>query len=105
MSEDVTLRTGKPLWRRIVDYPLVAMVIAILLFMITISVAGAVDKFAMPRIAGFTFEMKFDIIAIPLLIIVYELVIRRLGENPRDDYRDPQALRHLLLGIGAGLAI
>jgi membrane protease YdiL (CAAX protease family) len=59
----------------------------------------------MPPIAGFGFEMKFDLIAIVLLIILYELLIRRLGEHPRDDYRDPKALRHLALGVGGGLAI
>lgn len=104
MPKQVVAKHEGPLWRRIVDYPLVAMVIAVLLFVITISVAGAVDKLAMPRIAGFTFEMKFDILAIPLLIIVYELVIRRLGEHPRDDYRDPRWARNLLIGLGAGLA-
>ncbi len=105
MQQQVVAKHEGPLWRRIVDYPLVAMVIAVLLFVITISVAGAVDKLAMPRIAGFTFEMKFDILAIPLLIIVYELVIRRLGEHPRDDYRDPRWARNLLIGLGSGLAI
>lgn len=105
MDYPVTVSSGKPLWRRIADYPLVAMLIAVILYIFTISIAGALDKFAMPPIAGFDFEMKFDILAIPLLIILYLLVIRRLGEHPRNDYRDPRALRHLALGLGAGLLI
>jgi membrane protease YdiL (CAAX protease family) len=103
--DEVATTAEKPLWRRIVDYPLVAMVIATFLYVVAISIAGALDKTVMPPIAGFSFEMKFDILAIPLLIIVYELVIRHLGEHPRDDYRDPAALRHLLIGLGAGLGI
>jgi membrane protease YdiL (CAAX protease family) len=103
--EEVVTTADKPLWRRVVDYPLVAMVIAVVLYFVAISVAAALDKSLMPPIAGFTFEMKFDVLAIPLLIVIYELVIRRLGEHPRDDYRDPWALRHLLIGLGAGLAI
>jgi uncharacterized protein len=103
--DEVATAAEKPLWRRIVDYPLVAMVIAIFLYVVAISIAGALDKTVMPPIAGFSFEMKFDILAIPLLIIMYELVIRRLGEHPRDDYRDPAALRNLLIGLGAGLGI
>jgi uncharacterized protein len=95
----------KPLWRRIVDYPLMAMVIAILLYIVTVMVAGLLDRLLMPRIPGFTFEMKFDLLAIPLLLLLYELVIRHLGEHPRDDYRDPRWARHLLLGLGAGLAV
>jgi hypothetical protein len=105
MQQQVVAKHERPLWLRIVDYPLVAMVIAVLLFVIAITVAGALDKFAIPRIAGFTFEMKFDIVAIPLLIVVYELVMRHLGEHPRDDYRDSRWVRNLLIGLGAGLVI
>jgi membrane protease YdiL (CAAX protease family) len=95
----------KSLWRRMFDYPLVAMAVALLLFFATITLAAIVDELALPRIAGLTFEMKFDLVAVVLLILVYELVIRRLGEHPRDDYRDPHALRHLLIGLGAGAAV
>jgi uncharacterized protein len=105
MQQVATLSSGKPLWRRIVDYPLVAMVIAIILVIVTISIAGAASKLLIPPIRGFPFEMKFDLLAIVLLVLLYELVIRRLGEQPRDDYRDPHALRHLLIGLGAGFGI
>ena len=95
----------KPLWRRIVDFPLVTMVIAFALVIACFTVAVLAGKFAVPPIPGFSKEMKFDLIAIPLLIIVYELVIRRLGEYPRDDYRDPKAMRHLGMGLAAGLIV
>jgi membrane protease YdiL (CAAX protease family) len=95
----------RPLWRRIVDYPLVAMVIAVALYIVATVIAGALDALAMPPIRGFTFETKFDLLAIPLLIILYELVIRRLGEHPRDDYRDPFWVRRLAIGLGLGLAV
>jgi len=95
---------AKPLWRRIVDYPLVAMLIAIALVILTSGIAALIaDK--IPPVAGFTANMRFGVICGAFLIILYELVIRRLGEYPRDDYRDPKALRHFLLGIGAGLAV
>jgi hypothetical protein len=103
--DEVQAVQEKSLWRRIVDYPLVTMVIAVLLYVLTVVVAGLLDKLLMPRIPGFTFEMKFDLLAIPLLILLYMFVIRRMGEHPRDDYRDPKAVRHLLIGLGAGLGI
>ena len=105
MEDSVEIEKKRPLWRRIVDFPLVAMVIAVALFILATTIAAAIDMLAMPPIHGFTFEMKFDLIAVVLLIITYELVIRRLGEHPRDDYRDPRWFRHLLLGLGAGLGI
>ena len=95
----------RPQWRKFVDYPLVAMVLAVLVYTLTIMVAGVLQLFLVPPIPGFTFEMKFDIVAIPLLILAYELVIRRLGEDPRDDFSDRHALRNLGIGIGAGLIV
>ncbi|HEX5259225.1 MAG TPA: type II CAAX endopeptidase family protein, partial [Sphingomicrobium sp.] len=103
--EDIVEAKQRPLWRRIVDFPLVAMVIAVALFILATTIAAAIDLLAHPAIRGFTFEMKFDVIAVILLIITYELVIRRLGEHPRDDYRDRHWLKNLLLGLGAGLGI
>ncbi|HEX5238838.1 MAG TPA: type II CAAX endopeptidase family protein [Sphingomicrobium sp.] len=104
MEDSVEVKQ-RPLWRRVVDFPLVAMVIAVVLFILATTIAAAIDMLALPPIRAFTFEMKFDLIAVVLLVITYELVIRRLGEHPRDDYRDRRWLRHLLLGLGAGLAI
>ena len=95
----------KPLWRRIVDYPLVAMLIALALVILCFTVGLLIGQHLLPPIPGFTLEMKFDLCSIPLLILMYELVIRRLGEHPRDDYRDPQWLKHLGLGLGAGLVV
>jgi membrane protease YdiL (CAAX protease family) len=49
--------------------------------------------------------MTFEIVAVPMLIILYKLVIRRLGEHPRDDLRVAGALRPLLFGLAIGLVI
>lgn len=100
-----TSTSGKPLWRRIVDYPLVTMILAIAMFIVTITIAAAIVKLVPLKIPGFTFDLKFDLLAIVLLILLYELVIRRMGEHPRDDYRDPKALRRLLIGLAAGFAV
>ena len=105
MEQAETLPSGKPLWRRIVDYPLVTMILAIVLFIITITIAAAIVKLVPLKIPGFTFDLKFDVLAIVLLLLIYELVIRRMGEHPRDDYRDPKALRRLLIGLVAGFAV
>jgi membrane protease YdiL (CAAX protease family) len=105
MQRSIAVVKERRLWRRIVDFPLVAMLIAVALYIVATIIAGALDALVMPPIRGFTFEMKFDLLAIPLLLILYELVIRRLGEHPRDDYRDPLWLRRLLIGLAAGLAV
>ncbi len=105
MEQMVAQAPKKPLWRRIVDFPLVALLIALVLVIIGFTVAFLIGRYLIPPIPGFTLEMKFDLIAIPILLLLYRYVIRHLGEHPRDDYRDPKAVRHLFIGLGAGLLI
>jgi membrane protease YdiL (CAAX protease family) len=93
------------LWRRIVDFPLVAMLIAIFITFVCFTAALLIGKFLLPNIPGFSLNMKFDLIAIVLLLIAYKLVIRRLGAQPRDDYRDNAALRRLGVGLAAGFIV
>jgi membrane protease YdiL (CAAX protease family) len=95
----------RPLWRRIVDFPLVAMAIAMLIAIVCFTVAMLIGKFVLPPIPGFSLEMTFDLVAIPLLILAYKLIIRHLGDTRRDDYRDPAWLSRLGLGLAAGFLI
>ena len=97
--------TDKPLWRRILDYPLVAMVLAIVIVVLCFTVAMLVAQFLVPPIPGFTIPMKFDLVSIPILLLVYYFVISRMGEHPHNDYRDRQWLRRLIVGLAAGLAV
>jgi membrane protease YdiL (CAAX protease family) len=96
---------GKPLWRRIVDFPLVAMVIAVGLVVLGIAAAGIIAKFALPPLPGLTFELKVDLVALPILILLYVFVIARLGARPRNEFRDPMAVHHLLAGLIGGALI
>jgi membrane protease YdiL (CAAX protease family) len=93
------------LWRRIVDYPLVAMLIALAIVILSFAAGLLIADHLLPPIPGLTRDMRFDLVAVPIVILAYELAIRRLGEHPRDDYRDPRWLRRLLIGLGAGLAV
>lgn len=95
----------KPLWRRIVDYPLVAMLIAIAIVIVCFTIGLLSGQYLLPPIPGFTRDMKFELMSIPLLLLAYKLIIRHLGEHPRDDYRDPRAVRNLGLGLAAGLLV
>jgi membrane protease YdiL (CAAX protease family) len=95
----------RPLWRRIVDYPLVAMLIALAIVILCFSAGLLIAQYLLPPIPDFTREMRFDLVSIPIVILAYELAIRHLGESPRDDYRDPLWFRRLLIGLGAGLGV
>jgi membrane protease YdiL (CAAX protease family) len=98
-------QVARPLWRRIIDYPLVAMVLAVLLVILCFTAGMLIAQFLVPPIPGFTLPMKFDLVSIPILLLAYYFVIGRMGEHPHNDYRDRQWLRRLVIGLAAGLAV
>jgi len=94
-----------PLWRRIVDYPLVAMLIAVLLFVAASALAMALGQPLQP-LPQVERTVLRAVIGIVLVLAVYKLAIVRLGEQPRDDLRlGADAGRNLGLGLATGFAI
>jgi membrane protease YdiL (CAAX protease family) len=77
---------AKPLWRRIADYPLAAMVIAVVVFIAAVAIGIAVGKplesMGQPQRAIIRAAIN-----IALVLAAYKFVIVRLGEHPRDDLR------------------
>jgi membrane protease YdiL (CAAX protease family) len=96
---------ANPLWRRIYEFPLVAMVVGALLWCLSITIAGITVILAKPQIPSFSFEMKIYSLAILILVPLYIFAIAKLGNPRRNDFRDPKWLRHLLLGLVGGTVI
>ena len=98
---------SRPLWRRIVDYPLVAMVISVFLVLVAAGLASGVLEVALrgSSIGHNARTMLTDVVAAAAMVLVYKLVIRHLGEVPRDDLRASGAIRDTGLGIGVGLLL
>jgi len=93
----------KPLWRRIVDFPLVAMVIAVALLAGTVLLAGkGIRQWPQWGIPDASREMIAGLIVVGLVISVYKLAICKLGEQPRDDLRREHGVRDFALGLGGG---
>jgi len=97
--------SAKPLWRRIWEFPLVALLVGVALYVVAIGVAGILAKLVIPPIPGVSFELTFNLVALPLLVLVYVLVIARLGEHPRNDFKDPLWFRRLGAGLIGGAAV
>ena len=94
----------RPLIRRVVDFPLVAMIIAIALFIAASAAATLLGKLLPSMAANATAATK-GAIAIALMLAVYKLVIVRLGERPRDDLPIAAAPRGLALGVLTGFLL
>ena len=71
-----------PLWRRIVNFPLIAMIIAITMFFLVNAVARQLGKL-LPAMAPDAAAICKAVIAVGLMLAAYKLVIARLGERPR----------------------
>ena len=105
MAETTTATaTEKPLLRRIVDFPLVALVFAILLYAMATAIAMAAGS-QLPPIAPLAKTAIQGALGIGLLFAVYKLAIRHLGEREHDDLPARGLARDLGLGLLAGAAV
>ena len=92
------------LFRRIVDFPLVAMIIAIALFIAADAGAASLAKLLPQLDATASVSIKAAI-TIALMLAVYKLAIVHLGERPRDDLPMAAAPRGLAIGIAIGFLL
>src|SRR5947199_8770173 len=95
----------RPRWRRIADFPLVAMLIALLVAAAGITLGVLINQYAIPPIRGVLRSITFDVVTAIILVALYKLVIRHLGERKRDDLRLSGSARPLALGVLGGLGL
>ena len=94
----------RPLWRRIVDYPLVTLVIATAIYLFALWASVMLGALIPP--SGKTADTAIHAaITIGLLLAAYKLVIVRLGAQPKDDLPAGPALRDGGIGIAIGFSI
>ncbi|MCY7271420.1 MAG: CPBP family intramembrane metalloprotease [Sphingomonas bacterium] len=103
MTAETNNAATRPLWRRIVDFPLVAMIIALATLAVTIWLGSEIFR-SLPKmgIPVATRQMIAGLTVVGLAIAVYKSAICKLGEVPRDDLRRKHAVRDLALGLGGG---
>jgi len=105
MAEVRTFTAGErsPI-RRIVDFPLIAMVIAIALFIAASATSTWLGTLLPPMTANASAAVK-GAIAIALMLAVYKRVMVHLGERPRDDLPVAAAPRGLAVGLLTGFLL
>ena len=95
---------ARPLWKRITDFPLVAMLIALAVFVL----ANALTYLVMRIVPLPKGELRTTVggaIMVLLLFAAYKLVIRHLGEEPRDDLPLAGSVKGLGIGTGFGFLL
>ena len=71
-------------WHKVLDFPLVAMLVALAMFVLATGATTLVMK-AAPLPPGNVRMLVGGILVIALLLAGYKLVTRHLGDEPRDD--------------------
>lgn len=92
------------LWVRILEFPLVALVVATVLFMVASYVAYLVLSYE-PNMGAGVGALSEAALNIGLLYAVYKLTIRHLGDKPIDDLPAKGALRLIAIGLGIGILL
>lgn len=102
MSDAVQTAAAKPLWRKIIDFPLVTMVLALAILVLVLTLAATVvarmtegdSSEVASYVAGGTF--------VPLMVFAaYKLIVRHMGDPKRDDLPMGRQLLDLPIGIAA----
>ena len=97
---------AKPTWRKITEFPLVAMVLGVALLAGALQLVRLVFHFISKKeSSGHSREILIGLAITVMVFAVYKLAIRHLGENPRDDLRSEHAARDLGLGLIGGTLI
>ena len=94
----------QPLWRRVADFPLVAMLIAIVLYIVATAAGLWLGKLV-PNAGRVPNAAIHAAISIAIMFAVYKSVIRTLGEHPNDDLPAESALKYTGLGLLAGFVL
>ena len=81
----------RPLWRTIVAHPLVAMLIAVVIYVAAVALSLFLGKLV-PPIGKTAVAAIHAVITISILLAAYKFIIVRLGERPKDDLPAKPAL-------------
>ena len=103
MTTETATVTVKPLWRRIVDFPLVTMVLALGILVLTLSVvATAVAAVTQDDLSETTSDIAGGTLVPLAVFAVYKLIVRHMGDPKRDDLPMGRQLLDLPIGIVVG---
>jgi uncharacterized protein len=89
----------------ILNFPLVTMLVALTVLMAIAGITRGIFKVLLRDLAPDNLSLVTGLVVCVVMILTYKLIIRRLGEQPRDDLSGPRAARQLVGGFGIGLAL
>jgi len=101
---EIVDREERPKWRRIVDFPLVALAIAVGIFAF-LRIGHALIDTILPGGSRAERAPLLALITVPIWLLANRHVLARLGEMPRDEMPLSGAARNLGLGLAGGFLL
>ena len=95
----------RPWWRKILEFPLVAMVIAVVVLMAAVGLATDLGRMAFPDMDPEQRVLVQNVAGVIAAILAYKLVIRHLGAKKHDDLPAKGALKETAAGLGIGFVL
>lgn len=97
----------KPLWKRILQFPLVALILAFLIMIVAQGLAAAVSIFAGKSLQelGDPRDIVFGLAVTVFTVLAYKLIVVRMGEQRRDDLPFDGRARDSLGGFAQGALV
>jgi membrane protease YdiL (CAAX protease family) len=105
IATDTSQPQDTPLWKRIWNFPLVAMLVALAAAIAAIAAAGIASEALSPFIDRQLLALLQVTLTIALLVVVQKLVMRRLGERKHDDLPLAGAARGLITGTATAFVL
>ncbi len=102
---DEKVGPDRPLWRKIFEFPLVAMVIAVVVLMLGVGYATDLVKLVFPDMVPEQRVLIQNIAGIVVAFLAYKLVIRHLGARKQDDLPWSSAIKESAAGLGIGFIL
>jgi membrane protease YdiL (CAAX protease family) len=96
---------AQPLWKRIVRFPLVAMLIAIAIYILSFGAVVAIGQATLKSLSKLDRGLIIDVAGMVAMVLAYKFAISRLGEIKRDDLRADGAVRQSAIGLGYGAGL
>ena len=97
----------KPLWKRVLQFPLTALIIAVVIMVIAQALAAGASALAGTPTGDLAspLDAVFSVAVTVLMVLAYKLLVVRLGERPRDDLPFDGRARDAATGFGAGVVL
>ena len=102
MDQTIDQPVMAPLWRRIIDFPLVALLLSVLALAAAAALWALLTKYVLPHDASTFGKSWRSIVSLALVVLTFRFTNARLGAVRRNDLPGAGAFRLVLLGIVVG---